>query len=283
MSEGLHQVVHQGAQGDELRMQQQHLVLQLREGQHLVGQGQQMGRLALQDVKVPLFLLFRGIELAAPQHFEPHDDGAERRIHVVYHRVGEILAHPRQLVLPLDNLALLQHAPQHQAEENQRTDGVIELPAHGLGTQVDDVRPHAPPAVAQGDDERAALLQLARIVGMVAQVGAEAHRAVRQGHRVQVELQAAEVQVCQFAGEHAVQATRRVLRPAVVRAAPGLVDAPLHIGAVQRDTPPHPVAQEEQGGESGDEGEDDINGFLHNADKDTDISRSRTHVNVKIT
>ena len=98
---------------------------------------------------------------------------------------------------------------------------------------------------------------------MVAQVGAEAHRAVRQGHRVQVEFQAAEVLVYQFPDKHAVQATRRVLRPAVVRAAPGLVDAPLHIGAVQRDAVAHPVAQEEEGGQGGNDGEEHISGFLH--------------------
>ena len=93
-------------------------VLQFGERQHLVGQADEVLALLAQDAEILRPLLGLAVEPSGLEDARAHHDGAERRLHVVYHRVREVLAQLRHLVLPQDDAHLPHHA-HHRHGDNQ--------------------------------------------------------------------------------------------------------------------------------------------------------------------
>ena len=91
-------------------MDGQFAMLQLRDGEQAVDEGEEMLRLVFHDGEV--FLLDVGLPLqySAMQVSGSHDDGGKGRFHVVYHGVGKVLAKEFHSLLLIDVVDLVDDA-----------------------------------------------------------------------------------------------------------------------------------------------------------------------------
>ena len=115
----LHDIIDDGFQVYVLFIQDEFLVFELRDGKQLVDECQQVLRLTLDDGVV--FLLDRRfvIDLAAVEEPRTHDDARQRRLHVVNHRVGEVVAKVGHHLL----LVEIAQQPQQDGSEENEDDG----------------------------------------------------------------------------------------------------------------------------------------------------------------
>ena len=85
-------------------------VLQFRDGEQAVDEGKQMLRLVFYDAEIFLLHFRLLLQYAAVQILGSHDDGGERRLHIVNHRIGEVLAQQSHPFLLIDVVDLLDEA-----------------------------------------------------------------------------------------------------------------------------------------------------------------------------
>ena len=244
-------------------VEQQLVMLHLREGQYAVGQVEQVQSFFLQQFEVLALVFGLSVQATATQIPRRHQNGADRRLHVVHHGVGEVLAHLRQLVLTTDGVYLFGNAISQQQEAHHRTQQIIELCPDGLGTKVKKLRTH-PVQTVYRDDERTPVLQLPFVIDKVMQGRAKHHgRVARQRHRVQSETEATQSVFTQLLMEEGVQSGLGAKGVTVVGAAPGFVNSAHHTLAVESQAHTRPAAEKEDGYGSGNKGEEDVEGLGH--------------------
>ena len=95
-------------------------LIQLGKYQYTIGKGKQM--LTLFHHRLPVFLFFSRLtgQFAAIQNMSSHQDGTQRRLHVVYHSISKILLELLQMPLCTQNFHLAENTVQHHQKHHPK-------------------------------------------------------------------------------------------------------------------------------------------------------------------